>query len=98
MNRSTASPGSSANGRAAASSVSLLTHARAGAFAPHVSPGAWPIAQPIWWTTCCRWRRIGVPVGTALAGRPPDRTRRAGLPHRAPTSGLGVEALGGVRM
>src|SRR5450432_2863572 len=28
-----------------------------------------------------------VPVGTALSGRPPDRTRRAGFPHRAPTLG-----------
>src|SRR4051812_13273920 len=28
-----------------------------------------------------------VPVGTALSGRPPDRTRRADFPHRAPTSG-----------
>ncbi len=35
-----------------------------------------------------------VAVGTALSGRPPHRTRRAGLPHRAPTSGNGVEALG----
>ena len=30
-------------------------------------------------------RRLG-PVGTALSGRPPDRTRRADFPHRAPTS------------
>ncbi len=29
-----------------------------------------------------------VPVGTALSGRPPDRTRRADFPHRAPTFGL----------
>lgn len=29
-----------------------------------------------------------VPVGTALAGRPPDRSRRADFPHRAPTFGL----------
>ena len=28
-----------------------------------------------------------VPVGTALSGRPPDRTRRADFPHRAPTLG-----------
>jgi len=31
-----------------------------------------------------------VPVGTALSGRPPDRTRRADFPHRAPTSGQRV--------
>src|SRR5258708_19401139 len=30
-------------------------------------------------------RRLG-PVGTALSGRPLDRTRRADFPHRAPTS------------
>ena len=35
-----------------------------------------------------------VPVGTALSGRPPDRTRRADFPHRAPTFGLrAIEAL-----
>jgi hypothetical protein len=28
-----------------------------------------------------------VAVGTAIAGRPPHRSRRAVLPHRAPTSG-----------
>src|SRR4051812_12848328 len=35
-------------------------------------------------------------VGTALAGGPPHRSQRAGLPHWAPASGLGVEALRGV--
>ena len=30
---------------------------------------------------------VEVPVGTALSGRPPDRSRRADFPHRAPTSG-----------
>jgi four helix bundle protein len=30
---------------------------------------------------------LRVPVGTALSGGPPDRTRRADFPHRAPTSG-----------
>ena len=29
-----------------------------------------------------------VPVGTALSSRPPDRSRRADFPHRAPTFGL----------
>jgi hypothetical protein len=44
-------------------------------------------------------RRLGpppaVPVGTAPSGRPPDRTRRADFPHRAPTFGLrrSIEAL-----
>src|SRR5215469_2418280 len=33
-----------------------------------------------------------VAVGTALAGGPPHRSRRAELPHRAPASGPGVEA------
>ena len=32
--------------------------------------------------------RPWVPVGTALSGRPPDRSRRADFPHRAPTLGL----------
>jgi hypothetical protein len=30
---------------------------------------------------------LPAPVGTALAGRPPDRSRRADFPHRAPTLG-----------
>ena len=34
-----------------------------------------------------RPRASGVAVGTALSGCPPDRTRRADFPHRAPTSG-----------
>jgi hypothetical protein len=33
-----------------------------------------------------------VAVGTALAGGPPHRSRRAELPHRAPASGSGGEA------
>src|SRR6478672_6449787 len=40
--------------------------------------------------TCgCRGRSI--PVGTALAGGPPDRSQRAELPHWAPALGTGVE-------
>lgn len=43
-----------------------------------------------------------VAVGTGLSSkgsaRPPHRTRRAGLPHRAPTSGLGAETLVRPRM
>ena len=39
-----------------------------------------------------------IPVGTALAGGPPDRSRRAELPHRAPASGPGVEAHAGLGM
>jgi hypothetical protein len=34
--------------------------------------------------------RNGAPVGTALEGRPPDRSRRADFPHRAPTLGQRV--------
>ncbi len=36
----------------------------------------------------------GIPVGTALAGGPPDRSRRAELAHRAPALGPGGEAQG----
>ena len=46
---------------------------------------------------CCTQQTITVPadvaaktrvaVGTALAGGPPHRSQRAGLPHWAPTSG-----------
>jgi len=32
-------------------------------------------------------------VGTAIADRPPHRSRRALLTHRAPPSGSGVEAV-----
>ena len=38
--------------------------------------------------------RNGVAVGTALAGGPPHRSQRAGLPHWAPASGSGSEAHG----
>src|SRR5258708_35833242 len=34
-----------------------------------------------------------VTVGTAVASRPPYRSRRALLTHRAPPSGFGVEAV-----
>src|SRR5262245_25588636 len=38
--------------------------------------------------------RVGmVPVGTRLTPRPPARSRRALLTHRAPPSGFGVEAV-----
>jgi hypothetical protein len=36
--------------------------------------------------------RHAVAVGTALAGGPPHRSRRAELPHRAPASGSGCKA------
>jgi hypothetical protein len=36
-----------------------------------------------------------VTVGTTVAGRPPRRSRRALLTHRAPPSGSGVEAVAG---
>ena len=40
-------------------------------------------------TNYCRGAsRDAVPVGTRLSPRPPDRTRRADFPHRAPTLGL----------
>src|SRR6266705_2393221 len=39
-----------------------------------------------------------IPVGTALAGGPPDRSRRAELAHRAPALGSGGEAHAGVGM
>ena len=55
-----------------------------------------------WWTRCCRRFQSAVAVGTGLSSmgsaRPPHRTRRAELPHRAPTSGPGVEPLGRPRM
>ncbi len=34
-----------------------------------------------------------VAVGTALSGRPPHRSQRAGLPHWAPTSGSDAQTL-----
>jgi hypothetical protein len=34
----------------------------------------------------------GIAVGTALAGGPPRRSQRAGLPHWAPASGASAEA------
>jgi hypothetical protein len=37
--------------------------------------------------------RPGVAVGTRIAPRPPHRSRRALLTHRAPPSGFGVEAV-----
>src|SRR6266700_239245 len=37
-----------------------------------------------------------IPVGTALAGGPPDRSRRAELAHRAPALGPGGEAHAGM--
>src|SRR6266496_3858033 len=37
-----------------------------------------------------------VAVGTALAGGPPHRSQRAGLPHWAPASGGGVKAHLGI--
>src|ERR1700726_2379942 len=38
-------------------------------------------------------RKARVTVGTAVASRPPYRSRRALLTHRAPPSGSGVEAV-----
>ena len=47
--------------------------------------------SPCWWSLHHVHGGTSVPqrevaVGTAIAGRPPHRSRRAGLPHRAPTS------------
>ncbi len=39
-----------------------------------------------------------VAVGTVIAYRPPHRSRRALLTHRAPPSGIGVEAVTGERV
>src|SRR5947209_3089325 len=39
-----------------------------------------------------------VAVGTRIAPRPPPRSRRALLTHRAPPSGSGVEAVQGLRV
>lgn len=52
-----------------------------------------------------RQGEMGVPVGTPVTGRPPDRSVRAGFPHTAPTldagdrsghSGKGEGCVGGV--
>jgi len=54
--------------------------------------------------TIFRWRPSpgvnvdGIAVGTALAGGPPHRSQRAGLPHWAPALGGGGEAHFGVGM
>src|SRR5205085_11732019 len=42
--------------------------------------------------------RTTVAVGTAVAGRPPRRSQRAGLPHWAPALGGGGESLLGPGM
>src|SRR5437870_10837723 len=39
-----------------------------------------------------------VAVGTPVTQRPPHRSRRAALPHRAPASGRDAQALRGIRM
>src|SRR6266436_728392 len=39
-----------------------------------------------------------IAVGTALAGGPPHRSQRAGLPHWAPASDTNVEARFGIGM
>ena len=42
--------------------------------------------------------KTAVAVGTALAGGPPHRSQRAGLPHWAPASGSDGQALGWERV
>src|SRR5271166_4547748 len=70
------------------SQVSWLTertsHGRPGPFTP--LPPRQAGASPL------------IPVGTALTGGPPDRSRRAELAHRAPALGPGGEAHAGVGM
>src|SRR4029450_9626136 len=41
---------------------------------------------------------LAVAVGTPVTQRPPHRSRRAALPHRAPASGRDAQALRGIRM
>ncbi len=40
----------------------------------------------------------GVAVGTPVTRHPPHRSLRAELPHKAPTIGIDVQALLGIRM
>jgi hypothetical protein len=42
--------------------------------------------------TDVRGPMVQIAVGTALAGGPPRRSQRAGLPHWAPALGVSVEA------
>src|SRR4029434_2897112 len=41
---------------------------------------------------------LAIAVGTPVTQRPPHRSRRAALPHRAPASGRDAQALRGIRM
>ena len=52
------------------------------------------ILQPV---TRCAFSPM-VAVGTRIAPRPPHRSRRALLTHRAPPSGSGVEAMQRLRV
>jgi DNA-binding HxlR family transcriptional regulator len=49
-------------------------------------------ARLLWDRRSHKVRSDQVAVGTALAGGPPRRSQRAGLPHWAPASGASVEA------
>src|ERR1700676_1197465 len=53
-------------------------------------PTQWPLRFA---TVPSRFRRRMVAVGTRISPRPPHRSRRALLTHRAPPSGSGVEAV-----
>jgi hypothetical protein len=102
--RTTSAPTSAAASSPMASPASAVTRAlpsasspspaRAAASAPPATPAAWWRWRPTSPTTSCRHSPSAVAVGTPVARGPPHRTRRAELPHRAPTSGRGVKAVG----
>jgi len=49
---------------------------------------------PIRFEADTRMSRLAIAVGTALAGDPPHRSERAGLPHSAAHLGVGVQDFG----
>jgi hypothetical protein len=87
----TASPASGV--MTAPPSVSWLSPAKGAASARRAMPAEWWKSPLISMTTSCRRCQSAVAVGTPVTRGPPHRTRRAELPHRAPTSGPGIEAV-----
>ena len=79
--------------RTAATNGYSRSHVNRGASAPHATHAAWPRSPPTSPITCCPTFPSAVAVGTLVAQGPPHRTRRAELPHRAPTLGPGVEPI-----